>query len=85
MKDEDGGGARTDLENLRLSFLFIFIIYIGQGIYPVYKRRKKKDICSVISYISVHMYQAWVVMFQKCPEKKKTPSLRPTQAPWPFA
>ena len=34
---------------------------------------------------SVRMYQAWVVMFQKCPEKKKTPSLRPTQAPWPFA
>ena len=49
MKDEDGGGARTDLENLRLSFFFIFIISIGQGIYPVYKRRKKKDICSDVS------------------------------------
>ena len=35
VNDEDGGGARTDLENLRLSFFFIFIISIGQGIYPV--------------------------------------------------
>ena len=31
MKDEDGGGARRDLENIRLSFLFIFIISIDQG------------------------------------------------------
>ena len=51
----------------------------------MYQKKEEKYLFFYFLNISVHMYQAWVVMFQKCPEKKKTPSLRPTQAPWPFA
>ena len=71
-------------------FLLLFVISKGQGIYhktQCTRGERKKYMCprilTFLKYIGI--YQAWVVMFQKCPEKKKTPSLRPTQAPWPFA
>ena len=44
-------------------------------------------VCCVnpVEQSSWQKYQACVVMFQKCPDRKKMPSFRPTQAPCPVA
>ena len=70
--------------------LFIFLVHIhnihrSRNLPSVQEEKEERYLFWYFLNTSVHMYQAWVVMFQKCPEKKKTPSLRPTQAPWPFA
>ena len=85
---ERWGWWRSKNGPAKSSFIFLIHIYNihrSRNLPSVQEEKEEGYLFWYFLNISVRIYQAWVVMFQKCPEKKKTPSLRPTQAPWPFA